>query len=95
MGGNMSSGFEDAYRKARNRYSDAQWHDLNLRNQSEAIYQEMRRLDAVTAASVMKRQVPILADHSRPKVGMRSTGDEAETGALVDGAGGNQDIVGP
>ena len=91
----MSLGFEDAYRKARDRYSAAQWDDLDLRNQSEAIYHEMRLLDAVTAASVMKRQVPILSDHRRPKVGMRGTGDQAETGSLVDGAGGNQDIVRP
>jgi hypothetical protein len=90
----MSSGFEDAYRKARNRYGDAQWHDLNLRNQSEAIYQEMRLLDAVTAASG-ERQVPMLADHRRPKVGMRRTGDEAETGSLVNSARGNQDVVRP
>jgi hypothetical protein len=91
----MSCGFEDAYRKARKRYSDAQWDDLNLRNQSEAIYQEMRLLDAVTAASAVKQQVPILPDHRRPKIGMRGAGDEVETGSLVDGAGGNQDIVGP
>ena len=91
----MTVGFADAYRKARDRYSDAQWDGLNLRGQSAAIYQEMRLLDAVAAASAMKRQVPILADHRRSKVGMRRTGDEAETGSLVDGAGGNQDVVGP
>ena len=91
----MSIGFEDAYKKARGRYSDAQWHDLNLRDQSEAIYREMRLLDAGAAASVMKRQVPIFADHRRSKVGMRRTGDEAETGSLVDRARGKQDIVGP
>jgi hypothetical protein len=91
----MSCGFEDAYKKARDRYAGAQWDDLNLRKQSEAIYQEMRLLDAVAAASLMKRQVPILADHRRPKVGMRGTGDEAEAGSLVNGAGGHQDVVGP
>jgi len=90
----MSCGFEDAYRKARDRYSDAQWHDLNLRDQSEAIYQEMRRLDAASAGSA-KQQVPVLSDHRGAKVGMRRTGNEAKAGTLVDGPRGNEDIVGP
>ncbi len=91
----MSCGFEDAYKRARDRYSNAQWDDLNLRKQSEAIYQEMRLLDAATATSLLKRQVPVLANHERPKVSMRRTGDEAKTGPLVNGAGGNQDVIGP
>lgn len=89
----MTSGFADAYRKARNLYSDAQWHDLNLRDQSEAIYQEMRRIDAAAAST--QPEVPVLANHGRPKVGVRRTGHEAESGPLVDGTRGDQDIVGP
>jgi hypothetical protein len=84
----MSCGFQDAYRKARDRFSDAQWHDLNPRNQSAAIYQEMRRLDAALVGS-LKRQLPILTNHRRPKVGVRRAGDQAKAGALVDGACGD------
>ena len=90
----MSCGFEDAYREARNRYSDAQWHDLNLRNQSEAIYQEMRRLDSASAGSP-KRQVPVLSDNLGAEVGVRRARYEVEAGPLVDGARGNQDIIRP
>lgn len=90
----MSCGFEDAYRKARDRYADAQWDDLDLRNQSEAIYQEMRLLDAASAGSA-KRQVPVFSDHRRAKVGVRRAGNEAKAGTLVDGPRGDEDIVGP
>ena len=90
----MGCGFEDAYRKARGRYPDAQWHDLNLRGQSEAIYQEMRRLDAASVAS-LKRQVPVLSNDRGAKVGVRSGGNEAKAGPLVDGARGDEDIVRP
>lgn len=90
----MGCGFEDAYQKARDRYSDAQWHDLNLRNQSEAIYQEMRRLDAASARSD-KRQVPVFSDHRGAKVGVRRAGNEAKASPLVNGARGDQDVIGP
>jgi hypothetical protein len=39
--------FQEAYTSARNRYSDVQWYTLDARDQSEAIYLEMRRLDAL------------------------------------------------
>ena len=90
----MSCGFEDAYRKARDRYSKAQWDDLNLRNQSEAIYQEMRRLDSASAGSA-KGQLPVLSDDQRAKVGVGRAGNEAKPGPLVDGTRGDQDIIRP
>jgi hypothetical protein len=83
----MSCRFEDAYRKARNRYPEYQWNDLNPRSQSAAIYQEMRRLDA--ADSLAKGEFPIFADHRRPKVRMRSASDQAEADVLIDVAGRN------
>ena len=42
----MYSSFHEAYSTARGRYSDEEWHALPMRDQSEAIYLEMRRLDA-------------------------------------------------
>jgi hypothetical protein len=90
----MTCSFEDAYQKARGRYSDAQWHDLDLRNQSEAIYQEMRRLDAAAAGSV-KRHLPVLANHRGAKIGVRSTGNDAEARPLVNGTRRDEDVIGP
>ncbi len=83
----MSCRFQDAYQKARAHYSDNQWHDLNLRNQSAAIYQEMRHLDAADASA--NGQFPVFANHRRAKIRMRRTGDQAEAGLLVDVAGRN------
>lgn len=82
----MSCRFQDAYRMARERYSDDTWHDLSARNQSAAIYRAMRRLDA--AASV-QRQVPVLANHRRAKVAVRRTRDHAEAGLSINAACGD------
>lgn len=90
----MGCGFEDAYRKARDRYADAQWHDLDLRGQSEAIYQEMRRLDAASVASP-KRKVPVLSNDQGAEVRVRRAGNQVKAGPLVDGARGDEDIVRP
>lgn len=84
----MSCRFEDAYQMARGRYSDDMWHDLSARNQSAAIYRAMRRLDAAAAAS-MQRQVPVLADHRRPKVAVRRTRDHAEARLAINAASGD------
>jgi len=84
----MSCRFQDAYRKARDRYSDDMWHDLSMRNQSAAIYRAMRRLDAAAAASVQK-QVPVLANHRRTKVTVRRAGDHTEAGLTINGACGD------
>jgi len=83
----MSCRFQDAYQKARDRYADEQWRDLNLRYQSAAIYQEMRRLDA--ADVLAKGEFPVFANHRRTKVRVRRTGDKAETGSLIDVSGRN------
>jgi len=41
--------FHEAYQSARNRYPDEQWLMFGMRDQSRAIYLEMRRLDAMAA----------------------------------------------
>lgn len=83
----MSCGFQDAYRTARDRYSDDMWHDLSMRNQSAAIYRAMRRLDA--AAASVQEQVPVLANHRRTKVTVRGAGDHTEAGLAINAACGD------
>jgi hypothetical protein len=52
----MSSSFQEAYSSARSRYSDEQWYALPMRDQSEAIYREMRRLDAEAVRQSVTRR---------------------------------------
>jgi hypothetical protein len=81
----MSCRFEDAYRRACDSYPIDQWNYLNPTSRSAAIYREMRRLDAADASA--NSEVPVLTDHKRAKVRMRSTGDQTEASLLVDVAG--------
>jgi hypothetical protein len=66
--------FEEAYASARNRYSADHWLMLGLRDQSQAIYLEMRRLDA-QAAQPQRRS----SSQSSPTIG----GPNAQWGALA------------
>jgi hypothetical protein len=84
----MSCRFQDAYRMARDRYSDDMWHDLSARTQSAAIYRAMRRLDAAAAASVQE-QVPVLANHRRAKVTVRGAANHAEADLAINAACGD------
>lgn len=44
----MSDFFNEAYRRARNRFTPDQWLALDPRQVTEAIYQAMRELDAAS-----------------------------------------------
>ena len=42
----MATDFDIAYRRARDRFSDEEWHRLAAPERAGAIYKELRRLDA-------------------------------------------------
>ena len=45
----MSDFFQEAYRRARSRYTREQWLSLPPQQITDAIYQEMRQMDAETS----------------------------------------------
>ncbi len=51
----MSDFFNEAYRRARSRFSTEQWLALPPQQVTEAIYQAMREIDAATATQVAIR----------------------------------------
>jgi hypothetical protein len=51
----MSDFFNEAYRRARSRFTSEQWLALPPQQVTEAIYQAMREMDAATASQVAIR----------------------------------------
>jgi hypothetical protein len=51
----MSDFFNEAYRRARSRFTSEQWLALPPQQVTEAIYQAMREMDAATASQVVIR----------------------------------------
>jgi len=51
----MSDFFNEAYRRARNRFTAEQWLVLPPQQVTEAIYQAMRDMDAAAASDVASR----------------------------------------
>jgi hypothetical protein len=52
----MSDFFNEAYRRARGRYTTAQWLGLSPQQMTQAIYDAMRELDAAHAGQAPSRR---------------------------------------
>ena len=67
----MSDFFQDAYRRARSRYTREQWLSLPPQQITDAIYREMRQMDAETSTPSVAgtSRTPSVAGTTRPRGG--------------------------
>jgi hypothetical protein len=65
----MSDFFNDAYRRARSRFTTEQWLALTPQQVTQAIYQAMREIDAASASRMAARSQEKTAKASRKNHG--------------------------
>ncbi len=84
----MSEFFRLAYQRTRARYSDEQWLTLEPRQITDAIYREMRLIDAETAGGAER----LSQDPSQPEggAGPSATGPPATGQGGARGAGADE-----